>query len=265
MPNTQTTTSGDDKHWTRSDFENLQYIAGYDTSTNPPTPIYKPYPSTVYQKTTVVQDSDGNILNQSEYDNDIVTGFTNPNLHRRVDAHEPEQNVNPNLLESTPIEYMPGEICIYTIPLTEPLVAGQKYTIQLWDVNISYEDVVVESDEPRILISPTFNRTFNFQCILYVQNGHTDYLSGTFVASDGYYPVKNSTSLDICSDVPERLDYGICHLSIGGWKLEKGEVATSLYDEVAPRQYDLEVRGVNSYRTTTITVHDEESTTTEIP
>lgn len=105
MQNTQTTTSGDDKHWTRSDFENLQYIAGYDTSTNPPTPIYKPYPSTVYQKTTVVQDSDGNILEQSEYVNDIVTGFTNPNLHRRVDAHEPEHEDNQLNQELAPREY----------------------------------------------------------------------------------------------------------------------------------------------------------------
>ena len=71
--------------WTRSDFENLQYIAGYDTSTNPPTPIYKPYPTSTYQHTTVIQDSDGNILDQDEYDKDMVVGFTNPNLHRRVD------------------------------------------------------------------------------------------------------------------------------------------------------------------------------------
>lgn len=265
MPNTQTTISGDDKHWTRSDFENLQYIAGYDTSTNPPTPIYKPYPSTVYQKTTVVQDSDGNILNQSEYDNDIVTGFTNPNLHRRVGIHEPEQNVNPNLLESTPSYYNPDGFVAYTIPLSEPLVAGQKYTVQLWDVNISYDDPPI--DDFRIFIfdggKPYYEGTL--QCILETENGHADYLSDTFIALDDYSSLEDVMSLNICGGIPVELNPGRRCISIGGWKLEYGEVATSLYDEVAPRQYDLEVRGVNSYRTTTITVHDEESTTTEIP
>ena len=38
-----------------------------------------------------------------------------------------------------------------------------------------------------------------------------------------------------------------------------------LNKEVAPREYDLGIQGVHSYRTTTLVVHDEESTTTEIP
>ena len=36
-------------------------------------------------------------------------------------------------------------------------------------------------------------------------------------------------------------------------------------DEVAPDTYDITVKGVNSYRTTNHTVHDEASTTSEIP
>ena len=38
-----------------------------------------------------------------------------------------------------------------------------------------------------------------------------------------------------------------------------------LNKEIAPRDYDITLQGVNSYRTTTHTVHDEESTTVEIP
>ena len=36
-------------------------------------------------------------------------------------------------------------------------------------------------------------------------------------------------------------------------------------DELAPDQYSLTVGGISSYRTTAHTIHDEESTTTEIP
>jgi hypothetical protein len=36
-------------------------------------------------------------------------------------------------------------------------------------------------------------------------------------------------------------------------------------EEVKPDTYELSVGGVSSYRTTTHTIHDEESTTTEIP
>lgn len=36
-------------------------------------------------------------------------------------------------------------------------------------------------------------------------------------------------------------------------------------DEYLPREYELSVRGVDSYRSTKMFIHDEESTTTETP
>lgn len=36
-------------------------------------------------------------------------------------------------------------------------------------------------------------------------------------------------------------------------------------NEISPREYEIAVRGVDSYRSTKTFVHDEESTTTEIP
>lgn len=36
-------------------------------------------------------------------------------------------------------------------------------------------------------------------------------------------------------------------------------------DEYLPREYELSVRGVDSYRSTKTFIHDEESTTTETP
>jgi hypothetical protein len=46
---------------------------------------------------------------------------------------------------------------------------------------------------------------------------------------------------------------------------EPPEAENPLDQELAPREYSLEIHGTNSYRTTTITVHDEDSTTSEIP
>ena len=43
------------------------------------------------------------------------------------------------------------------------------------------------------------------------------------------------------------------------------ETENPLNKELAPREYTLQIHGVDSYRTTEIFVHDEESITTEIP
>lgn len=43
------------------------------------------------------------------------------------------------------------------------------------------------------------------------------------------------------------------------------DITTAVAPEVANREYDLAIRGVSSYRTTTSFTHDEEATTTEMP
>ena len=47
-------------------------------------------------------------------------------------------------------------------------------------------------------------------------------------------------------------------------RIEPKSVNQSQY-EFQPRQYQLMIQGVNSYKTTTMSVHDENSTTSEIP
>ena len=62
-----------------------------------------PFPSTGC-KPGVVQASDGTIVDQVAYDKDVA-GFTNPNLHRRIDPQEPEQDENPLNQEVAPRDY----------------------------------------------------------------------------------------------------------------------------------------------------------------
>lgn len=119
------------------DLQNLTY--GVD---------HKAYTATGQGSSTVIQDSSGTILDADAYDRDINAGFTNPNLHRRVDIQDP----------------------------------------------------------PELVPDPNYDPTD-----------------------------------------PESVD------------------RSYLNKELAPHKIDIAIRGTNSYRTTTYTVHNEESTTTEIP
>lgn len=108
--------------------------------------IEHPYPSYGQGPHRIVLKADGTIVDQDAYDKDVI-GFTNPNLHRRVNPQEPPEPTDPN------------------------------------------------------------------------------------------YDPKDPTSVD----------------------------RSYLNRELKPREYELEIQGVHSYRTTTMFVHDEESITTEIP
>lgn len=208
----------------------------------------------------VVQKSDGTIVDPIAYDKDINIGFTNPNLHRRIDIHDPETEVNPNLLSSAPLNYMPTEYCAYQLALINNMIAGQKYTVQFWGVDISNSGKT--SDQ--LGLSIYWGGALNDECDFTVEGGHADYLVKTFIAQNNdSVSDSNNLWLNIYNSTP--YVSGEYNLSIKYWKLEQGEIATPLDREYEPREYSLEIHGTNSYRTTTITVHDEDSTTSEIP
>ena len=244
-----------DKTYTESDLQNLTYI---DADGNE-----VPYPI-MNTGSGYVQTENGTIEDQTAYDKDQVTGFTNPNLHRRIDIHEPETNVNPNLLSSVPDFYESSgsdTFLIYRIPLTEDLIAGKTYTIQLWNVDICYEYIIPEE----YCIFIVWGKKINYISDINIPNGHSDYLAFTFVAQNRDVGASTNPWIDIY-DVSEGTSESTTHyVHIEQWKLESGDTATPLDKELAPREYTLEIKGTNSYRTTTITVHDEESTTSEIP
>ena len=54
-----------------------------------------------------ITDKDGTVLDKEAYDKDTVTGFTNPNLHRRIDPQEPDEDRRAQG-EQAPREYAVG-------------------------------------------------------------------------------------------------------------------------------------------------------------
>ena len=71
-----------------SDLQNLEYILPDESRHK--YPIYGQGPH------KVVVDKDGNVIDTLAYTKDIDVGFTNPNLHRRVDPQEPPEPTDPN-------------------------------------------------------------------------------------------------------------------------------------------------------------------------
>lgn len=234
------------------DLQNLTYGADH-----------KAYPATGQGSSTVIQDSSGTILDADAYDRDINVGFTNPNLHRRVDIQDPETNVNQNLLGSVPNFYESDGFLVYQIPLVENLIAGKEYTLQLWNVNISYIDVTPSADK-RLFVF--WGGRENYECVVEVPDGHVGHAILTFVANNSVSPKEsNNLWINIYDGFAVELEPNQRNIRIGCWKLELGHTATPLIKELAPHKIDIAIRGTNSYRTTTYTVHNEESTTTEIP
>lgn len=242
--------------WRHSDFTTLTYTNADG--------VEVPYPMTRYANTTVVQNSDGDILDEDEYDKDMDVGFTNPNLHRRVDVEYYDGDINPNILDSESDYYNSQGFLVYRIPLLQDLIIGQTYTLQLWDVHLVYTDEISGEFKDNIFFS--WGNFPDTELTLEVTGGYSSYLKLTFVVTSDNRPSEYTDKwVYIYGGIPAELEPNQRFVSIGQWKLEQGDSATPLYKEIAPKQYELEIHGTNSYRTTTITTHDEESTTTEIP
>lgn len=78
----------------RDDLESLEFLDS-DGSTHM-YPVYGQGP----HRTVITKD--GEIIDPSEYNKDMVVRFTNPNLHRRVDPHDPPEPEDPNYDPSDP-------------------------------------------------------------------------------------------------------------------------------------------------------------------
>lgn len=57
--------------------------------------VEHPYPTNMHSLHTIVQRADGTIVDQVAYDKDVI-GFTDPNLHRRIDPQDPPEPEDPN-------------------------------------------------------------------------------------------------------------------------------------------------------------------------
>lgn len=137
-------------------------------------------------------------------------------------AQEDIDILGTNLVRYEPTFANPVSYAAYRIPITEKLIMGQTYTLQLWDVNIS------NSGKQASELCAAFygGGGWNELCNVYV-NGHSDYVTVTFTVSTN--PARPADFDNLYLNVynsPSQVSGATMNLTIGKWKLEKGDKAT---------------------------------------
>ena len=130
-----------------------------------------------------------------------------------------------NYLRVGPKSYTPENYNAYDLVLTQPLEAGQAYTIQLWDVYVSHSGKTPEQLGINIYYcggSVTFGK---WQGTDYFTDGYADHLSLTFTPTEANVNHSNVTSasykfIRLYNSVGDA--EGTRSMSVGKWKLEKG-------------------------------------------
>lgn len=134
--------------------------------------------------------------------------------------------VNPNLFKTTPKSANTTTYNAYQINMTENLVAGQTYTMQLWDVDISHS----AKDTASLGIWRYWGggsvNLGSWAGTTYFTNGHADHLIATFTPTSSQASGSGATNawINIYNSVPSVS--GTLSMHIGHWKLEKGSVGT---------------------------------------
>ena len=129
------------------------------------------------------------------------------------------QPVGTNLLRYAPKSKTPTSYLALSLNLTEKLVKGQTYTLQLWDIDISHTGK--QASELNVSVYAGGGNNV-LTTITGFTNGHADYKVATFtVSSDSQL---DNLWLNIYNSVPNAS--GTLNLTIGRWKLEKGNRAT---------------------------------------
>lgn len=135
-------------------------------------------------------------------------------------------SLNENLFVTIPQTYNSTAYLAYKINLSELLQEGQTYTIQFWDVDVSHTGKTADNLGIDAYWGGGSLKMKNWHGTDYFTDGHADYLVGTFIvtntqathahASNLFFNIYNSVS---SAD-------GTKNMSIGRWKLEKGDKAT---------------------------------------
>lgn len=127
-------------------------------------------------------------------------------------------NIGENLLSETPTRYMSGEYLAYTIPLTENLVKGSKYTIQVWGLSLTSSDT---SDDVRAAVYWGGGNVI-IATLRPDSNGYAKY---TFTAPNNSHATTANAWINIYNS-PPHVSGTTYTMKISKWKLEKGDIAT---------------------------------------
>lgn len=142
-----------------------------------------------------------------------------------------------NMLLATPTRNVPTSYDAMCLPFTEELEIGQKYTVQLWDVDVSHSGKTEATTGVWVYIGDGFCATgVQWAGTSYFTNGHADHLVGTFEFTQARHDAKGGTNkwLVLFNSFP--FVSGTMNLTVGSWKLERGNVAT----DWTPAPEDLE-------------------------
>lgn len=139
-----------------------------------------------------------------------------------------------NLFHQLPISYTPTSYSAYDLRLTENLKEGETYTVQFWDVNVSHTGKSAADLGIDLYWGGGTIRLQFWHGTSYFTNGHADYLVGTFTITHEQATTSGATNawLRIYNSFPNVS--GTMNMSIGKWKIEKGNFATDW--SVSPKE-----------------------------
>jgi len=134
--------------------------------------------------------------------------------------------LNFNQLKATAKSYSPPSYCGYQLEMTENLVAGETYTLQLWDVDVSHSAKTEAQLGIWIFWGGGSVMLGSWAGTDYFTNGHADYLVKTFTVTSSQ--AGGSGATNAWFNMYNSVGYvaGTMNMSIGRWKLEKGSIAT---------------------------------------
>lgn len=150
-----------------------------------------------------------------------------PNLNKQgVWTVTNDGSLSENLFITIPQAYNPTSYIAYKIGLSELLQEGQTYTIQFWDVDVSHTGKTADNLGIDAYWGGGSLRMKYWHGTNYFTNGHADYLVGTFTVTNAQATHSNASNLyfNIYNSVLNA--DGTRDMSIGRWKLEKGDKAT---------------------------------------
>ena len=166
--------------------------------------------------------------------------------------HYPLNNIiNNNLLLRTPKTYSASAYLAYALQMTENLQAGQTYTMQLWDVNVSHTGKTANQLGIAVYWGGGNIPLKTYLGTSYFTNGHADYIVFSFTPTSSQASGSGATNawLNIYNS-PGSAD-GTKNMHIGYWKLEKGNMATTIGDST--KVYDSSGYNNNGTITGTLT------------
>lgn len=176
--------------------------------------------------TSVTGQANGKFFNDFRLYNNAISAREVKELSKGLVAHWKLDDFigNENLSISTPKYLNHNVYNAYQFSLTENLVSGNKYTIQLWDVDVSHS----EKTESQLGVSVYWGGGSIYLCAWhgtgYFVNGHADHLSMTFTAPNSTHSTTANAWLNLYNSVGYVA--GTMNMKIGRWKLEKGSTPT---------------------------------------